>query len=166
MEMLSSGTVILHFMQMVPAWHHAGLESRLQNQAATTKTPPQHPAEKPDEHSDAESSQLPASPPVVCSQYPLSTSLRVGMLFYILSRLGSICLGMACCSISHRPLAVSAKTWHAILYLNLLYWLVLQICKTNLAKNFSKIKIYAAPISVRFEHTSIILQIKQCVPFF
>ena len=37
-------------------------------------TPPQHPAKEPDEHSDAESSSFPASPPVVCSQYQLSTA--------------------------------------------------------------------------------------------
>ena len=59
---------------------------------------------------------------------------RLGMLFYILSRLGSIlqgsacscscsmclgsiCLGLACCSISCHALAVSAKAWHTILYL-------------------------------------------------
>ena len=58
---------------------------------------------------------------------------RLGMLFYILSRLGSIlqgsacscscsmclgsiCLGLACCSISCHALAVSAKAWHAFLY--------------------------------------------------
>ena len=37
------------------AWHHAGLESSLQleNQAATTMLPPQHPAEEPDKYSGA-----------------------------------------------------------------------------------------------------------------
>ena len=53
------------------SWHHAGLEGRLQNQA-TTESPPPHPAEAPDEYSDAEFSSSPASPPVVCSQYRLS----------------------------------------------------------------------------------------------
>ena len=51
------------------AWHHApcGLESRLQleNQADTTKSPPQQTAEEPNEDSDTESSSLPASLPVV-----------------------------------------------------------------------------------------------------
>ena len=44
---------------------------------------------------------------------------RLGMLFYILSRLGSIRRGLACYSISCHchALAVSAKAWHAILYL-------------------------------------------------
>ena len=54
---------------------------------------------------------------------------RLGMLFYILSRLGSISRGLACYSISHHALAVSSKAiayhvlavsaeaWHAILYL-------------------------------------------------
>ena len=45
---------------------------------------------------------------------------RLGMLlqlFYILSRLGSICRGLACYSISCHALAVSAEAWHAILYL-------------------------------------------------
>ena len=60
---------------------------------------------------------------------------RLGMLFYILSSLGSICLGLAsaeawlqpwhaivyqglvCYSISYHALAVSAEAWHAILYL-------------------------------------------------
>ena len=32
------------------ARHHAGLESCLQNQAAATETPPQHPAKEPDKH--------------------------------------------------------------------------------------------------------------------
>ena len=36
------------------------------------------------------------------------------MLFNILSRLGSIRLGLACYSISYLALAVSAKAWHAI----------------------------------------------------
>ena len=39
------------------------------------------------------------------------------MLFYILSRLGSICLGLAFYSISCHALAVSAEAWHAILHL-------------------------------------------------
>ena len=51
------------------ARHHAGLESHLQleNKAATTESPPPHPAEKPDkpEYPDAESSSSPALPPVV-----------------------------------------------------------------------------------------------------
>ena len=69
MEMLSTDTIMPHFTQVGPSYqrnqrrrrfaksarHHAGLESRLQNQAATTKTPPQHLAEEPDEHADAES---------------------------------------------------------------------------------------------------------------
>ena len=61
-------------------------------------------------------------------QYPP----RLGMLFYILSRLGSIRRGLAsysisyhalaasaeaCYSISYHALAVSAEAWHAILYL-------------------------------------------------
>ena len=59
-------------------------------------------------------------------QYPQ----RLGILFYILLRLGSIsrclaCLsllgsihrGLACYSISYHALAVSAEAWHAILYL-------------------------------------------------
>ena len=39
------------------------------------------------------------------------------MLYYILSRLGSICPGLACYSISYHALAVSAQAWHATLYL-------------------------------------------------
>ena len=39
------------------------------------------------------------------------------MLLYILSLLGSICLGLAFYSISYHALAVSAEAWHAILYL-------------------------------------------------
>ena len=35
------------------------------------------------------------------------------MLFYILSRLGSIRRGLACYSISYHALAVSAEAWHA-----------------------------------------------------
>ena len=42
---------------------------------------------------------------------------RLGILFYILSRLSSICRGLACYSISYYALAVSAKAWHSILYL-------------------------------------------------
>ena len=42
---------------------------------------------------------------------------RLGMLFYILSRLGSIRRGLACYSISYHALAASAEAWHAILYL-------------------------------------------------
>ena len=40
---------------------------------------------------------------------------RLGMLFYILSRLGSIRRGLACYSISYHALAASAEAWHAIL---------------------------------------------------
>ena len=43
---------------------------------------------------------------------------RLGMLLYILSRLGSICRGLACyCSysISYHALAASAEAWHAFL---------------------------------------------------
>ena len=43
-------------------------------------------------------------------------SIRRGLLFYILSRLGSICRGLACNSISYPALAASAEAWHAILY--------------------------------------------------
>ena len=61
--------------------HHAGLESRLQNQAAITEWPPQHPAKEPDEYSDAKSPSSPASPSVVCwgtlcSLYQLSYCRR------------------------------------------------------------------------------------------
>ena len=49
-----------------------GLEGRLQNQAATTESPPQHPAEEPDEYSQAESSSSQALPPVVRFQYQSS----------------------------------------------------------------------------------------------
>ena len=42
---------------------------------------------------------------------------RPGMLFYVLSRLGSICQGLACYYISCHALAVSAEAWHAFLYL-------------------------------------------------
>ena len=42
---------------------------------------------------------------------------RLGMLFYILLRLGSICTGLACYSIFYHTLAVSAGAWHTILYL-------------------------------------------------
>ena len=79
MEIISTDTFILHFTKVGPSYKrnqhrrrfaksarfHAGLESRLQNQASTTKTPRQHPAEEPAEHSDAESSSSPASPPVL-----------------------------------------------------------------------------------------------------
>ena len=37
---------------------------------------------------------------------------RLGILLYILSRLGSICRGLACYSISCHALAVSAEAWH------------------------------------------------------
>ena len=51
------------------AWHHAprGLESRLQpeNQANTTKLPPQQTASEPNEDSDAKFSSSPASLPVM-----------------------------------------------------------------------------------------------------
>ena len=42
---------------------------------------------------------------------------RLGMQFYILSRLGSVCRGLVFCSISFHALAVSAEAWHAILYI-------------------------------------------------
>ena len=42
---------------------------------------------------------------------------RLGMLSYILSRLGSIHWGLACYAISCHDLAVSAEVWHAMLYL-------------------------------------------------
>ena len=46
-------------------------------------------------------------------------SICRGLAFYsnILSRLGSICRGLAFYSISYHALAVSAEAWHAILYL-------------------------------------------------
>ena len=44
------------------------------------------------------------------------------MPFYILSRLGSIRLGLACHSISYHALAVSSEAWHAILYFILWYY--------------------------------------------
>ena len=46
-------------------------------------------------------------------QYPP----RLGMLFYILSRLCSIRRGLACFAISDHALAISAEAWHATLYL-------------------------------------------------
>ena len=51
--------------------NHAGFESHLQleNQAATTEAPFQHPAEEPDECSDAEPSRLHCSRPCLQS-YP------------------------------------------------------------------------------------------------
>ena len=45
-------------------------------------------------------------------QYPP----RLGMPFYILSRLGSIRRGLACFCICYHALAVSAEAWHAFLY--------------------------------------------------
>ena len=39
------------------AWHHAGLDSRLQNQA-TAESPPQHPAIEPDEYSGLAASRV------------------------------------------------------------------------------------------------------------
>ena len=39
------------------------------------------------------------------------------MMFYILSRLGSISRGLAFCSISYHALAKSAEAWHSVLYL-------------------------------------------------
>ena len=42
---------------------------------------------------------------------------RLGIRFYILSRLGSIHKGLAFDSISYYALAVSAEAWHSILYL-------------------------------------------------
>ena len=47
---------------------------------------------------------------------PLQYSQRLGMLFYILSRLGSISWAFARYSISYHALAVSAEAWHAVLY--------------------------------------------------
>ena len=53
----------------ISAWYNAprGLKSRLQleNQADTTKSPPQQTAKEPNEDSDAEPSSLQALPPVV-----------------------------------------------------------------------------------------------------
>ena len=49
-------------------------------------------------------------------------SISRGLLFYILSRLGSIRRGLACYSISYHALAVSAEAWHAILYLRSSSW--------------------------------------------
>ena len=46
-------------------------------------------------------------------QYPP----RLGVLFYILSRLDSIRRGLACHSISYHALAVSTEAWRASLYL-------------------------------------------------
>ena len=45
-------------------------------------------------------------------------TVTLGMLFYILLRLVSIHQGLAYYSISYHALAVSAKAWHAILYLS------------------------------------------------
>ena len=39
--------------------------------------------------------------------------LGLGMLFYIMERLGSICRGLACHSISYHTLAVSGEAWYA-----------------------------------------------------
>ena len=44
-------------------------------------------------------------------------SNRRGLACYILSRLGSNRRGLACYSISYHALAVTAEAWHAILYL-------------------------------------------------
>ena len=41
---------------------------------------------------------------------------RLGILFYILSRLGKVRRGLAFCSISCHALAKSAEAWHAVLY--------------------------------------------------
>ena len=49
-------------------------------------------------------------------QYPP----RLGILFYILSRLGSICQGLACYSIPYYSLTIFAKAWHAIMILYLI----------------------------------------------
>ena len=88
--MLSTDTIISHFTKVGPSYHcnqhrsrfaksalhQAGLESRPQNQAATTETPPQHPAKEPNERPDAKSSSSQASQPD--SQYQLSMTMRVG----------------------------------------------------------------------------------------
>ena len=56
--------------------------------------------------------------PFLCMVW-LQHPLRLGMLFSVLSCLGSILQGLACCSISYNTLAVtvSAKAWHALWYL-------------------------------------------------
>ena len=41
----------------------------------------------------------------------------LGIRFYILSRLGNICRGLAFYSVAYHALAVFAKAWHSILYL-------------------------------------------------
>ena len=50
-----------------------------------------------------------------------------GMLFYILSRLGSICLGWACYSISYHALAVSAEAAR----LGMLFWILSRLGKIS-----------------------------------
>ena len=117
-------------------WHFAGLESRhqLENQADATESLPQQTTDEPKEYSDTEPSSPPASPPVVSNMAGYnhaqnatkefksqSISIiwvpcivwskylpRLSMLFYILSRLGSICLDLAGYPISCHALAVSA----------------------------------------------------------
>ena len=44
-------------------------------------------------------------------------SAKAWLVLDILSHLGSICQGLACYSISYHALAVSAEAWHATLYL-------------------------------------------------
>ena len=65
---------------------------------------------------------------------------RLGILFNILSRLGSICPGLAFYSISDPGLAVSAQAWHAILYLNLsfvfIYEFIIHIWEYELIYKF------------------------------
>ena len=68
--------------------------------------------------------------PYLVTVMPWQHPQRLGMLFYILSCLGStsrglacllclgsICHGLACYSISYHSLAVSTEAWHAVLYL-------------------------------------------------
>ena len=51
------------------------------------------------------------------SYHALQYPPRLGLLFHILSRLGSISLGLAFYSMLSHALAVSAEAWHAILYI-------------------------------------------------
>ena len=87
---------------------------------------------------------------------------RLGILFYILSHLGSICRGLACYSISCRALAVSAEAWHAILYLitpwqylprlGILFYILSRLGSICLGLAFYSISYHALAVSAKAWH--------------
>ena len=92
------------------------------------------------------------------------------MLFYTLSRLGSICRGLACyCSysISCHALAVSAEAWHAILYfitpwqylyrLGMLFYILSHLGSICRSLAYYSIFNHALAVSAEARHTILYL---------